>query len=50
MADVIVPSGLIRPENPVQGQLFFDTGFGVLLVYTGQGWKSVDGTPIPRQQ
>lgn len=50
MADVIVPSGLARPENSVNGQLFFDTGFGVLLVYTGQGWKNVSGAPVPRQQ
>lgn len=33
-----------RPPNPIDGQLYFDTTIGVMLVYDDDGWITASGT------
>ena len=35
-----------QPNNPVQGQLWYDTSEGRVKVYDGNGWKAVSYTHL----
>lgn len=41
----VVPAGSSgeRPPSPGAGTLYFDTGVGALIVYTGSAWVRADG-------
>ena len=34
------------PGNPIEGQLWWDSGNDVIKVYTGTGWKNVNGITV----